>query len=67
MTAIKTLQAELKEARELVKLYTKLGETYMATGNRDLAYAKRREAIAQLGRARSIEIALKQKGQEVGN
>ena len=63
MTAIKTLEAELKEARELVKLYSKLGETYMAVGNKDLAYAKRREAIAQAGRAKSIEIALKQKGQ----
>lgn len=65
MTAIKTLEAELKEARELVQLYSKLGETYMAIGNKDQAYAKRREALAQLGRAKSIEIALKQKGQAI--
>ncbi len=65
MTAIKTLEAELKEARLLVQLYSKLGETYLAAGNKDLAYAKRREAIAQSGRAKSIEIALKQKGQEI--
>lgn len=65
MTAIKTLEAELKEARDLVKLYTQLGETYMAIGNKDQAYAKRREAMAQLGRAKSLEIALKQKGQEI--
>lgn len=61
MTAIKTLEAELKEARELVQLYSKLGETYMAIGNREQAYAKRREAIAQSARAKSIEIAIKQK------
>lgn len=63
MTAIKTLETELAEAKELVKIYTKLGETYMAIGNKDQAYAKRREALAQLGRVKSIEIALKQKGQ----
>lgn len=63
MTTIQKLEAELAEAQQLVQLYAKLGETYMAIGQRDKAYAKRAEAIAQQSRVLTIQAVLKSKGQ----
>ena len=67
MTTIQQLEAELEEAQNLVKLYAKLGDTYMAIGKRDQAYAKRSEAIAQQSRVLTIKAVLKSKGQTNDN
>lgn len=53
------ITADLIEANQLVALYAKLGETYMAIGKRDLAYAKREEAIAFQSKAKNLEALLK--------
>lgn len=64
MTTIQQLEAELEEAQNLVQLYAKLGDTYMAIGKREQAYAKRNEAIAQQSRVLTLKAILKSKGQK---